>query len=330
MKIGVLVNNFAGFPESGRSTRACIDVARHAERLGFASVWVTDHIVLPGKIPATYPHGGGGFPYSCENDIHEPIALMGALAAATERVEIGTSVLVIPYRHPLLTAKMLATIDQISGGRIVLGAGVGWLREEFEALGLAPEIFEKRGAVTVDYLRAMQRAWTAEGAFEYEGPYVQFKEVGTRPHPARTPRIPVWMGGAGERVLRRSVDLAEGYFAINSTPEQLAVDTARLRELAEAAGRAPESLTVAIIGGIMPGKETAQVVPGMPCQGSTEQILDGLRAYADAGLDHMATDIRLASSVDFPSTMAGGSDLAAMLDAMEQVAAEILPVASEF
>jgi probable F420-dependent oxidoreductase len=321
VKIGILLNNFGGFPETGRSARACIDLALHAERLGFASVWVTDHIVLPRNIRATYPHGETGFPYTWEHDIYEPITLMGALAQATERVEIGACVLVIPYRHPLLTAKMLATADQISGGRIVLGAGVGWMRDEFEALGLGPEIFEHRGAVTVDYLRAMQRAWTAEGPVEYEGPYVRFKDLGARPRPARAPRIPVWMGGAGERVLRRSVELAEGYFAINSNSEQLAADTARLREFARSAGREPESLTVAMISGIQPGGDAP--VPGMPfqmpLQGSTEQILDGLRAYADAGLDHMAADIRLP----------GSTDLAAMLDALELVAAEILPAASE-
>ncbi|MBW2268140.1 MAG: TIGR03619 family F420-dependent LLM class oxidoreductase [Deltaproteobacteria bacterium] len=319
MKIGVLLNNFGGFPETGRGARACVDLARHAERLGFASVWVTDHIVLPGTLHATYPHGESGFPYTWEQDIHEPIVLMSAVAQATERVEIGVSVLVIPYRHPLLTAKMLATADQLSGGRIVLGAGVGWLRDEFEALGLGPEIFEHRGSVSVDYLRAMQRAWTAEGTVDYAGPYVRFENIGARPQPARDPRIPIWMGGAGERALRRSVELAEGYLAIGSSPEQLAADTARLRELAHSAGRAPESLSVALIDGIVLGSGAAPV-PGASLQGSSEQVLDGLRAFAGAGLEHLVAGISLAGNPDF----------AASVDALEQVAAEILPAASEF
>jgi probable F420-dependent oxidoreductase len=319
MKIGVLLNNFGGFPETGRSARACIDLACHAERLGFASVWVTDHIVLPRSIRANYPHGEAGFPYTWEQDIHEPIVLMAALAQATERVEIGVSVLVIPYRHPLLTAKMLATVDQLSGGRIVLGAGVGWLREEFEALGLGPEIFEHRGSVSVDYLRAMQRAWTAETTVDYAGRYVRFEDVGVRPRPARSPRIPIWMGGAGERALRRSVEIADGYLAIASSPQQLAADTARLRELANSAGRAPESLSVALIEGIVLGSGAARL-PGVSLQGTPARILDGLRAFGDAGLDHLIAGISLE----------GSRDLAASIDALEQVATEILPQAAEF
>jgi len=137
VKIGALVQNFAGFVETGRSTRACVDFAVHAEEVGLDSVWVTDHIVLPRLRVARYPHNDSGtFPYSWDQDIHDPIVLMGALAQATHRVEIGVAVLVIPYRHPLTTAKMLATADQLAAGRVILGAGVGWLQDEFDALGL--------------------------------------------------------------------------------------------------------------------------------------------------------------------------------------------------
>ncbi len=144
------LNNFGGFPETGRGTLACIDLARHAERLGFDSVGVTDHVVLPLDRKTPYPHNASGlFLYTWEQDISEPITLMAARATATGRVEIGVSVLVIPYRHPLLTAKVLATADQLSQGRIILGAEVGWLQDEFEALGLPEEVYERRGTVTV-------------------------------------------------------------------------------------------------------------------------------------------------------------------------------------
>ena len=316
MKIGVLLNNFGGFPETGRSARACIDLARHAERLGFDSVWVTDHVVLPRTIRATYPHSREGFPYTWEQDIHEPIVLMAALAEATERVEIGVSVLVIPYRHPLLTAKMLATVDQLSGGRIVLGAGVGWLRDEFEALGIDPEHFEHRGAVTVESLRIMQAAWTAEETVDFEGRYFRFSQVGARPRPARQPRIPVWIGGAGERALRRSIEHGEGYLAIAASPEQLRRDHARLRILAEAAGRDPDSLSVALIDGIVVGAGQPRV-PGASMQGSSEAILVGLQAFAAAGLDHLVAGI----------SRAGDRSYEATLDALEQVARDVLPAA---
>src|SRR5438093_4781983 len=158
------------------------DLGAPAERARFDSVWVTAHIVLPESRQAAYPHNDSGeFPYTWEQDIYEPVALLAALAQATSRVDIGTAVLVVPYRHPLLLAKMLATIDQLAGGRVILGAGVGWLRDEFDALGLDETVFVHRGSVTDDYLRAMRTAWHAPGPARHEGPWVQFAGVGTRP-----------------------------------------------------------------------------------------------------------------------------------------------------
>ena len=316
MEIGVLVNNFGGFPETGRSARACIDLALHAERLGFDSVWVTDHVVLPRELRAGYPHGPSGFPYTWEQDIFEPVTLMAALAQATERVKIGVSVLVIPYRHPLLAAKMLATVDCIADGRVVLGAGVGWLQDEFEALGLPEEHFAHRGGVTVDYLRAMQRAWTARETASHQGPYARFSDVGARPRPPRADGIPVWIGGDGERALRRAVDLGAGYLAIGASPERLADETRRLRELAVEAGRDPAALTVAHIDGIVLG-DAAPALSGASLQGSAERVLDGLRSWADAGLQHLVAGIGLAGEPGFEASVA----------ALEQVAAEILPEA---
>lgn len=319
MKIGVLVNNFGGFPETGRGAAACVDLALHAERLGFASVWVTDHVVLPVSRRTDYPHNDSGhFPYTWEQEIHEPLTLMAAIAQVTERVEIGVSVLVIPYRHPLTTAKMLATADQLSAGRVVLGAGVGWLRDEFEALGIPPEQYEKRGAVTVDFLRAMKVAWT-ESPASYQGPYVAFKDIGTRPHPVRAPHPPIWVGGQGDRALRRAVELGDGYLAISSNPERLRGEVTRLRELAERAGRSPETLTVGHIDGIVFGEES-RGDEGASLSGSTPQILDGLRAYSDAGLQHIAAGVSVAGQYSFAATV----------DALERAAEEILPVVAAF
>ncbi len=319
MKIGVLVHNFAGFPDTGRSTRACVDLAIHAERLGFDSVWVTDHIVLPRDRRSSYPHNTTGiFPYSWDQDIHEPLVLMGALAQATERVEIGVSVLVIPYRHPLTTAKMLATADQLSQGRVILGAGVGWLRDEFEALGLPTDHFDRRGAVTMDYLRAMQAAWTAKEAASYSGLFVHFDDLGARPKPAREPRLPIWIGGTGERALRRAIELGDGYLAISSTPESLAAETARLQELAQRAGRAPGSITVGLIDGIVLGQGLTPI-EGVSMRGSSEQVLEGVKSFADAGLEHLVAGISLAADPSF----------AGAVEALELVAAEVLPQARQ-
>lgn len=315
MKVGVLLNNFGGFPETGRGARACIDLAREAERLGFDSVWVTDHVVLPTDRRTPYPHNDSGhFPYTWEQEIYEPITLMAALAEATERVEIGVSVLVIPYRHPLLTAKMLATADQLSGGRIVLGAGVGWLQEEFAALGLPTERFDRRGAVTMDALRAIRAAWTADADAWHDGEFFRFEAIGTRPLPRRKPHPPIWIGGQGMRALQRTVELGQGYLAISSTPEALGRDTTRLRNLCDEADRDFDALEIAHIDGLVLS-ETAAAAEGATLVGPRAFILDELGRYAESGLTHLVAGV----------SRAGDHRYDRVLEALEEVAAEILP-----
>jgi probable F420-dependent oxidoreductase len=315
VRVGALVQNFGGFPETGRGARACVDVAQHAERAGFDSVWVTDHIVLPEVREARYPHNDSGdFPYRWDQDIHEPLSLMGALASATDRVEIGVAVLVIPYRNPLLTAKMLATIDQLAGGRVILGAGVGWLQDEFTALGLPAGVFAHRGSVTEEYLRTMRAAWTAEAAVSHEGPWVRFDAVGTRPQPPRGGHLPVWIGGKGERALRRAARLGDGYLAISSDPVLLRKEVNRLRQLAEQEGRDPATLTVALIDGIAVSERPLDG-DRTPLHGSTEQIARGLRQFADAGLDHLVAGVRMSGDPTYEGTVR----------AMDAVARDVLP-----
>ncbi len=315
LRIGALVQNFAGFPETGRSARACVDVATHAELRGFDSVWVTDHVVLPEVRDARYPHNDtGDFPYQWDQDIHEPLALMAAIAQATERVQIGVAVLVLPYRNALVTAKMLATIDQLAEGRVILGAGVGWLRDEFVALQLPEDVFEHRGSVAEDHIRAMRVAWSAEGAATYDGKWVRFDAVGTRPQPPRGGHLPVWVGGKGERALRRAVRLGDGYLAIASDPVLLRREVDVLRATAEAEGRDPDELTVGLIDGIVV-TDTPLGSDRGPLQGSPEQIVEGLHAFADAGLDHLVAGVRRAGDPSFSGT----------LHAIDVVAADVLP-----
>lgn len=295
MRIGALVQNFGGFPGSGLGGRACLEVAQRAEAVGLDSVWVTDHIVLPRVRQARYPHNDTGtFPYEWDEAIYEPVTLLAALAAVTTRVALGTAVLVIPYRHPLTTAKMLATIDDLAGGRLILGAGVGWLRDEFDALGLPPEVYEHRGSVTEDHLRAMREAWTADGPASHDGRFVSFRDVGTFPRPPRP--VPVWIGGKGDQALRRAARIGDGYFAISSDAEQLRSEVARLRELAKDVGRDPAELTVALIDGIT---FTDRPLDGerRPLSGTPEQVAEGLAALAAAGLDHLVAGIRLADDL---------------------------------
>lgn len=315
MKVGALVRNFGGYPETGRSARACIDFAKEIERTGFDSIWVTDHIVLPKAREAAYPHNDSGhFPYEAADDIHDPLALLGALTQATSRAMLGTAVLVIPYRHPLTTAKVLSTVDQLSEGRLILGAGVGWLQDEFEALGLSGEIYTRRGGVTEEYLDVMRKAWAAEGTFSHEGHFVRFGEVGAKPRPSAPGRPPVWIGGKGDIALKRAVRIGDGYFAISSDAALLAEEVQRLRAFAEAAGRDPASLTVALIGAIsVSDKPLPKDRPAF--RGSAEQILDDLQALARAGLDHLAAGIGRPEGLSYE----------AAVEALEILAEKVLP-----
>src|ERR1700675_4029265 len=184
-----------GFSLPGRGPLAQPDwvlkIALKAETLRYASVFVTDHVVLPvSAARSVYPYAPSGqLPGGSQQDYLEPFAMLAYLARATTRIRLGTSVLVIPYRHPLVVAKILATIDVLSGGRVILGAGVGWLREEFEALGTPP--FEERGAVTDEYLRLMRLCWTTDPV-TFSGRYCRVDAVHALPKPAQRGGIPVW------------------------------------------------------------------------------------------------------------------------------------------
>src|SRR2546426_5955029 len=166
-----------------------LKIAERAESLRFTSVFVTDHVVLPvSAATSIYPYSPTGqFPGGMEQDYLEPLTLMSHLARATRRVRLGTSVLVIPYRNPVVTAKMLATIDVLSGGRVILGAGVGWLQEEFDALAAPP--FAERGRVTNEYLQIMRACWT-KAPVSFHGRYYSLREVYALPRPSQAGGIP--------------------------------------------------------------------------------------------------------------------------------------------
>ena len=168
-----------------------LKMAETAEALRYASVFVTDHVVLPvSSARSVYPYAESGkLPGGAEQDYLEPLALLAHLAHATRRILLGTSVLVIPYRNPLVTAKTLATIDVLSGGRVILGAGVGWLREEFEALHTPP--FGERGRVTDEYLKLMRAVWTTDPV-TFDGRYYAMRDVHALPKPARAGLGSAW------------------------------------------------------------------------------------------------------------------------------------------
>src|SRR6266478_1603342 len=170
-------------------------LVKRGENLGFASVMIADHLVFPVTIKSRYPYTvSGDFPG--KGDVLDQLSLMAFVAAKTTRLRLVTSVMIVPYRNPVLTAKALATIDVLSKGRVTLGVGVGWMREEFEALG-TPD-FDRRGAVTDEYLRIFKTLWT-ESPASFSGRFYRFGPLTCSPHPVQKPHPPIWVGDTAKR-----------------------------------------------------------------------------------------------------------------------------------
>ena len=203
-------------PQSGpaASASAIRAVARQAEELGFSDVWVSDHVALPKDAP-----------YPPSSYILEPLVALTWAAAATGRVGLGTTVLVLPLRPPVLLAKMLGSLDLMSGGRLILGAAGGWLEEEFAALGVP---FAERGARTDETLNLLRRCWT-EDPIDARAPTTGVVMEGMRLKPQPEGHIPIWIGGHSEVALRRAARVGDGWHGAFQSPEKTAVLTDRLR-----------------------------------------------------------------------------------------------------
>ena len=290
-----------GFALPGRGPLAKPDVvlrlATRADALGYDSVFVTDHVVLPASMArSVYPYSTTGqLAGGPAQDYLEPLAMLGCLAHATKRIRLGTSVLIIPYRNPLVTAKTLATIDQLSRGRVVLGAGVGWLREEFEALAAPP--FAERGAVTDEYLALMRRAWTADPV-SFEGRYYAIRDVHVLPKPAQRGGIPVWIGGHTDAALKRAGTLGDGWHPIGLRPpalllpDEYAAKAKQVHAWAQRAGRSPRSVTLTFRCPMDVRSKRAKAAAGdRPLfQGTADEVLGDLRTYQAIGVSHFVFD----------------------------------------
>ena len=219
MKIGLNLLNFGPGVSPGSLARW----TREAEALGYHFAMISDHVPVTPDVAARYPA-----------PFYDPLTTLAWLAGITTKLELGTTVLLIPYRNPILVARTTANIDNFSGGRFILGAGVGWSRLEFDALGAS---FHERGAVTDDYLAAILAIWTNEVA-SYEGRYVSFRDVHSAPMPLRQPHPPLWIGGASDAALRRAVRFGDAWHPINFRMAWLREDgLPRLQRAADAAGK---------------------------------------------------------------------------------------------
>ncbi|MBI3456382.1 MAG: TIGR03619 family F420-dependent LLM class oxidoreductase [Candidatus Rokubacteria bacterium] len=281
MKFGVFL------PISGRAASGVLlDAARRAEALGYDSVWAADRIVTPWEIRTPYPYSADRrFIVPPEAPFLEPLTCLAFLAGGTARVVLGMSVLVMPYRHPLYWAKIATTIDHLSKGRLILGVGVGWMAEEFDALDVP---FKERGAMADEQLRVVHRLWTEEKP-RFEGHYYRFDEVGFAPKPLQKPRIPIWIGGEGTRAQRRAGVYGDAWFPyfVRITPRELAARFEHVRRAAAEAGRDPAGIRLACC---LPIELTQEPVPQEPdrLMGTPEQVTQALQGFGRVGVEHVA------------------------------------------
>ena len=221
----------------GANADGILEVAHAAERLGFDSVWMFDHLFTPADLQSKYPYSGSGdYVLSPEDPFFDPVGLFGVLAGATERVKIGTGVLIGAYRHPVNLGKMLATIERFAPGRMILGLGSGWMKEEFDAVGVP---FERRGARLEEYVKALRSVWSGTPT-AFDGEFYSWAEGGFEPVP--THPIPIVIGGHGDRALERAARVGDGWAAVTAPGQGTGLDglAARLEVLdghLERAGR---------------------------------------------------------------------------------------------
>ncbi|MCP5034455.1 MAG: LLM class F420-dependent oxidoreductase [Actinomycetia bacterium] len=305
MKIGVHL------PQLGRSAdrQNLITWAEEADRLGLHSGWVSDHVAWPRDIESKYPYtADGSFPGGFDMPWLDPLGTLMFVAARTESIRLGITVLILGYRPPVLTAKWMSTLDVLSQGRAILGVGVGWMREEFEVLGMP---FDHRGARADEQLEIFETLFTQETP-SFDGTYYQFPEVGFSPKPPQAP-IPVWVGGATTPAFRRTARFGEAFHAAFEPIETVAREWQEVGDECEKIGRDRGEIELSVRLYLDPEGRMAENVS---LQGSSEQMIDTAGRWADIGTNHILLDV----------VAGGGAD--GRLDALRAFMAEVAPASS--
>lgn len=242
-------------------------LGRGAEERGVARIWVGEHVVLFDQYASSYPYAADGrIPVPAETGLLEPLTTLSFLAAHTESVRLGTAMVLLPQRNPVYTAKEAATVDWLSNGRLDLGVGVGWLKEEFDACNVP---FERRGARTDEYLDVLHALW-CEHPSEFHGDFYDLPACSMFPKPVQRPHPPIHVGGESDAALRRAARHGQGWHTFNRPPEGLAEPLRRLDDLLAEAGRSRSHVQVTVCPYLL-GLEA-----------------DDVERYAEAGADHVA------------------------------------------
>lgn len=270
------------------------------EELGYSYLATSDHIIIPDRVEARYPYTlGGDFPAGTVPEFLEPLTMLSFLAGITRSIGLMVSVMVVPHRPTILAAKMLATLDVLSKGRVILGAGVGWMEEEFQILGLPP--FEKRGQVTDEYLRAYKELWTEESP-SFKGEFCNFSGFQFLPKPVQTPSIPIWIGGSGRSALRRAGRLGDVWHPIVGNPadplepEALKVAMDEVKRYAIQADRDPATIQTVIKASLYDRGVESVARQRRRFTGTAAEIADDLVAYQNVGVSGVFFDMRAPST----------------------------------
>jgi probable F420-dependent oxidoreductase len=267
------------------------DTAVRAEALGYDSVWVSDHVVVPRANIRNFGE-----------TIFDPVVTLAVAAGATRRVQLGTTVLIVPYRNAVVTAKMISSLDALSGGRVLFGIGAGWVAAESATLGVP---FAERGAMTDEYLRAMQELWTSP-APTFKGKYTQFSNLVFEPKPLQKPHPPIWVGGHSRAALRRTVEFGAAWHPINRSPEELRAGRAELARLCRDRGRAAVPvLTLRNDVRIQPPGQPAPASThaGRVLAGEPAALADQIRELRDCGVEHLVCEFLAADGRELSEQM---------------------------
>ena len=241
-------------------------IATTAERLGFSTIWAPEHVVLLDEYASKYPYSSGKFPGPADTPIADPFTTLAYAAACTSKIRLGTGICLVPEHNPLVLAKTVATVDRLSGGRFIFGVGVGWLAEEFQALGIS---FDRRAQRTREYIDVMRKLWTQRSS-SHQGEFVNFTNVLSYPKPTGDKGVPVWFGGESGPALRRVAEYGDGWIGFNLLPDQASAKIRRIEELLRAHGRRRSDVHLAVSPYTNPIKT------------------DDLKRYHDAGVEEIA------------------------------------------
>jgi probable F420-dependent oxidoreductase len=257
------------------ATREAVETfARESEQRQVASLWVSDHVIFPRTATGSYP--GGRFPHPPDKAYLDPVITLAAAAMCTTRARLGASVFVLGHRHPIVMAKMLTTIDALSQGRLIVGVGVGWWKEELEMLG-AP--FHARGRQADEMLRVFKALWTEDNP-NFQGEFYKIQNLGFAPKPKPLP--PIWVGGDSPGAFKRVVTLGDGWHATSKTPAQFAEALGRLKTAADTAGRRLETIELSLRFTL-----TEDLLGKGP-----QAVVDLLGEYQRLGLSHVVLEFR--------------------------------------